>query len=74
MTGIWSKYVRETTKILYKSVLKERYMDTGGGSGVVTLFEGWSDAKLGKFNIDVEIYDHTNVGNMPTILIIKYYK
>ena len=45
----------------YKIVLKDWHSDTGGGFGLSTMFEGWSDEKLDKFNVDVEIYDHTNV-------------
>ena len=38
------------------------------------MFEGWSDAKIDKFDVDVEKYDHTNVETKPVVIIAGYCK
>ena len=60
--------------VSYKAVLKDWYKGTSGGSGVSTEFEGWSNAKLEKYGVDLDIYDHTNAGSRPAILIKNYCK
>ena len=66
------KHVWETTERNYKLVLKKWHQDTGGGSGLATLFEGWSDRKLDKDNVDIDDYDHSNRGARPPILFVGY--
>ena len=58
----------------YKAVLKEWHKGTGGGSGLATEFEGWSDAKLQRYDIDIDNYDHTDVSSRPAVLINGYCK
>ena len=60
--------------VLYKAVLKKWHKGTGGGSGLATEFEEWIDAKLEKYNIDLENYDHTDVVTRPAVLINGYCK
>ena len=47
---------------------------TGGGSGLDTMFESWSSEKKDKFDIDLAVYDHTDVSNRPAILMDGYTK
>ena len=49
------------------------FLGTGGGDGQSTMFESWDDAKLTKYNINVDEYDHTDVAERPTILIDNYH-
>ena len=58
--------------IEYKAILKLWYKGTGGGSGDSTLFEDWNQEKLDKYDIDVDIYDHTKILKPPSILMDKY--
>ena len=58
----------------YKAVLKEYHKGTGGSSGIATEFEGWSDAKLEWYDINLDKYDHTDVSSRPAVLINRYYK
>jgi len=37
------------------------------------MFESWDDAKLKKYNINVEEYDHTDMAERPSILINNYH-
>ena len=48
-----------------KQLSKGKY----GGSGLATIFEGWFDDKLPKYDIDPDIYDHSNIDNRSTILL-----
>ena len=59
---------------LYKAVLKEWHKGTGSRSGLNTDFEGWSDSKLNKYNVQLDLYDHTNVTSMPAVFINEYCK
>ena len=68
------KHIWDTTHVLYKAVLKNWFKGTGGGSGDSSLFEGWSDEKLEKCNIDPDTYDHTDIRNRPAILMDGYVK
>ena len=47
---------------------------TGSDSGLDTMFESWSTEKINKFDIDLAVYDHTDVNNCPAILIDGYTK
>ena len=58
--------------IEYKAILKLWYKGTGGGSGNSTLFENWYHEKLDKYDVDVDIYDHTKVSMRLSILMDKY--
>ena len=49
------------------------YSGTGGGDGRSTFFESWDEAKLNKYSIDPNNYDHTNVSKRPSILIDSYH-
>ena len=60
--------------VIYKVVLKDWHKGTGGGPGLITEFEGWSDAKLERYGVDLDIYNHTDVSKRPAILINKYCK
>ena len=57
----------------YKAVFNKWFKGTGGGSGLAVHLETWSDAKLQKYNIDLDDYDHTDVSNRPAILFDKYH-
>ena len=41
---------------------------------MATEFEGWSDAKLERYDIDIDNYDHTDVSSRPAVLINGYCK
>ena len=58
----------------YKECLSNWNKGTGGGSGLASKFETWSDDKLNKYDIDPSIYDHTDVQNRPSILMEGYTK
>ena len=62
-----------TTLTEYKGVLNKWFKGTGGGSGLAVHLESWSDAKLEKYNINIDNYDHTDVSNRPAILFDKYH-
>ena len=70
--GMWVQHVWDTTHVLYKEILKKWYKGTGGGSGESTLFEGWSDEKLQRHDIDPDTYDHTNIASRPAVLMEGY--
>ena len=36
------------------------------------MFEGWSDEKLERYNIDPDTYDHTNIASRPAVLMEGY--
>ena len=38
------------------------------------MFESWSEEKMNKFDIDLTVYDHTDVTNRPAILMDGYTK
>jgi len=69
---IWVKHVCDTIHILYKAVLKNWFKGTGGGTGDSTLFEGWLDEQLEKYNINPDTYDHTNIATRPAIMMEGY--
>ena len=48
-------------------------MDICGGPGILTIFQGWSNAKFEKYEIDTETYDHTDFNSRPAILIGSYW-
>ena len=64
----------DTTHIIYKATLTQWFKGTGRGSGFTIMFEGWSDEKLSKYNMDLDNYDHTDVSSRPIILIQGYAK
>ena len=72
--GKWIEKVYKTTLKEYKIVLKDWYAGTGGGSGDSTMFKDWDQEKLNKYDIDPQVYDHTNVSERPSILIDNYAK
>ena len=72
--GNWIKSVYTTTLHEYKECLSNWNKGTGGGSGLASKFETWSDDKLNKYDIDPSIYDHTDVKNRPSILMEGYTK
>ena len=59
---------------MYTTVLKLWYKGTGGGSGISTIFEGWSDEKLERHDVDLEIYDHEELSTRPAVLTHNYTK
>ena len=72
--GNWIKNVYATTLTEYKEYLSNWNKGTGGGLGLSSKFETWSQDKLDKYDIDPTIYDHTNVKNRPSILMEGYTK
>ena len=58
----------------YKEYIVQWHKGTSGGSGLSSKFESWSKEKLDKFDIDPEIYDHTDVAARPSILMEGYTK
>lgn len=73
LSGNWIKSVYQTTIHEYKEYLKIWNQGTGGGSGLDTMFETWSEEKLFKYHID-EDYDHTIVTECHSILMEGYTK
>ena len=53
-------------------MLHQWFKGTGGGSGLLSMFETWSEEKLDKYDIDPTIYDHSEVGSRPSILMDGY--
>lgn len=56
----------------YKTILNSWHKGTGGGPGLYIYFQTWSHDKLNKYDIDLENYDHTEVGKRPPILFDNY--
>ena len=71
---MWIKSVYTSTMQEYKSVLHQWFKGTGGGSGLLSMFETWSEEKLDKYDIDPTIYDHSEVESRPSILMDGYSK
>lgn len=69
---MWVKHVYESINVNYKAVLKSWFKGTGGGSEITTRLESWDDEKLTRYNINIETYNHTNMANMPPILLDVY--
>ena len=67
MQGVFS-----TTMTEYKGILNNWHKGTGGGSGLDVYFQSWSEENNNKYDIDLETYDHTQVGNRPAILFDNY--
>ena len=72
--GRWCEKVYRTVLTEYKAMLYKWYKGTGGGSGVSTMFQNWSDEKKDRYDVIVEEYDHSNVKERPSILIDNYSK
>ena len=53
-------------------MLNQWFKGTGGGSGLMSMFETWSSEKLDKYDIDPTIYDHSEVSSRPSILMDGY--
>ena len=47
---------------------------TGGDFSELSMFETWSQEKLDRWDINLRVYDHTNVEIRPSILIDEYAK
>ena len=71
--GTWTKNVFDNTMSQYKAMITKWFLGTGGGDGRSTFFENWDEAKLTRYNIDPEDYDHTNMSDRPSILIDNYH-
>ena len=56
----------------YKGTLNSWYKGTGGGPGLDIDFQSWSQDKLNKCDIDLETYEHTEVGKRPAVLFNNY--
>lgn len=61
-----------TTHVLYKAVLKNWFKVIVGMTGDSTLFEGWSDETLERYNIDPDTYDHTHISTRPALMMEGY--
>jgi len=59
---------------MYATILKLLHKGTGGGSGISTIVEGWSEKKLERHELDLEIYDHEEVSTQPAVLAHNYTK
>ena len=68
-----ANHIWETTERNYKLLLKIYHKDTGGGLGLDTLFEGQSDTKPDKYDVDMDEYNLSNRGGRPSILFAGYY-
>ena len=51
----------------YRAVLRNCYKGTDGGSGDLNTFEDWLEEKFNKYNINTEVYNHTNISKRPPI-------
>ena len=60
--------------VSYKVVSKNCHKGTGDSLGLSIEFEGWSDAQIEKYGIDLDAYDHTDVVNRSAVLIKNYWK
>ena len=69
---MWMKHVYDSNNVNYKAVLKTWFKGTSGSSGITIRLESWDGEKLNRYNIDIDTYDHTNMGNMPSILRYHY--
>ena len=61
-----------TIKTEYKVLLRKWHKGTGGDPGLDMYFELWSQSKKDKYDINLDIYDHTNVADRLPILIENY--
>ena len=57
-----------------KIIFKYWFKGTGGGSGASTTFEDWPSEKINLYDINPEVYDHSDVKMRPSILIDNYAK
>ena len=71
---MWIKSVYTSALQEYKEVLHQWFKGTSGGSGLLSMFESWSQEKLDKYDIDPTIDDHSEVGSRPSILMDGYSK
>ena len=71
---MWIKNIYDITIVEYKAKLSKWNAGTGGGSGLKSMFETWTDEKLSKYDIDPDTYDHTDIRNRPAILMDGYVK
>ena len=60
--------------MLYKTALNDWNKGTGGRSGLETEFETWDEEKYNKYNIDKDLYDHTDISSRPLVLFDQYSK
>ena len=60
--------------VFYKVVLEELHKSTGGRSRLNTEFEAWSDSKLNKYNVDLDLYNHIDVASRHDVLVNRYCK
>ena len=67
MKNIW-----DTTLAQYRILLNNWFKGTGGGSGLETMFESWSDEQFEKFGINRDEYDHTNIATRNPIFASLY--
>lgn len=52
--------------------MKNLFKVTSGGAGDSTLFKGWSDKKLKRYNIDPDTYSNTTIATCPAIMMEGY--
>ena len=58
----------------YKECLINWHKGTGGSSCLDSMFESWSSEILCKYDINLTVYNHTDVANRPAILMDGYTK
>ena len=66
------KNIWDTTIPMYKSLLTNWYKGTGGGPGLTSMFESWSDEQFDRFGIQKDNYDHTNIKSRHPIMASLY--
>ena len=72
--GKWCEKIFKTVLTEYKIILRDWFKGTGGGSGVTSMFENWSSEKQNKYDVNLAIYDHSDIKARPSILIDNYPK
>lgn len=58
----------------YKTSLHNWLKRAGSGSEVSTIFKGWDNDKLLKYNVDPDTCNHTDISSRSSILIHNYSK
>ena len=71
--GTWTKNNFDNTMIQFRGMITKWFLWTGGGDGRSALFKHWDEAKLDKYDINPDEYDHTNMAERPIILIDNYH-
>ena len=72
ISGLWVKHLWETINVMYKAALKDWNKGTGSGPGINAAFQSWNEEKFDIYDVDVQIYNHTDIHSCPIVLFQNY--